>query len=216
MTRFSFSLPLVLAVALLSGCASPSISLRTGPRSFTRTDYERVYSAWTRDEGDFDWGAMKTVLHATATFESWEHRWAYVVRYANDHAINTEARDEMLRQTLEDARVNHRFFVTVAGGEGFRESDIAGPQSAWRVLLVDDAGGQITPVEIQKIRRPSAAERVYFPSISPHRQMFRIVFPATRPDGTPTVSPSARHIILRFTGARGRLDLRWNFTAQTR
>ena len=210
----------VLGIALAavsfaaSACATMAISMRTGPRDFTAADYDRVYDAWTRSDDDFAWGNMDDVLHVTATFESWEFRWAYVVRFAEDHALESPARTEMLRATLDDADENHRFFVTLAGPV-FREQNLTSTTSAWRVLLVDPDGRQTVPVEIQRVRRTTAIERVYFPSVSSHRQAFRIVFPARREDGTASIPEGADHFMLRFTGARGRVDLKWELEPPT-
>ncbi len=182
--------------------------MRLGPRAFTETDYDHVYQAWTREAHPFALGRLADVIDATATFESWEFRWAYVVRYAHDHALPTESRTALLRTTLEDARAHHRFFVTVVGTD-WRESDLTSEQSAWRVLLVDEAGRVTAPLEIERIDRPTPAERIYFPSVTTQRRTFRIVFPATHADGTPTIAEDTRVIVLRFTGAQGTVDLRW-------
>jgi hypothetical protein len=201
--RVAWALPMLLAA-----CATTPISLRQGPRAFTERDYEDVYEAWTRSEQDFSFSRMSDVLRVSATFESWEFRWAYVVRYAHDYSLETAARDEMLRTTLADSRRHHRFFVTLVG-QSYREADLSGPSSAWRVLLVDEEGRQTPPQEIERIRRPSAAERVYFPSVNHHRQTFRIMFPAVRDDGLPSIPPDAERIVLLFTGPRGRVELEW-------
>jgi len=202
---------LLIPMLLLSACAAQSISLRPRARAFTATDYEHNYEAWTREEDDFAWSRMHSVLHVTATFESWEFRWAYVVRYAHDYGLSPRDRDAMLRASLEDAQNRHRFFVTLAG-ENFRQSNITGRESAWRVLLVDARGQTITPIGIERIRRPGAVEGTYFPSVSVHRQAFRIVFPVSREDGTPTIPAGAPYMVLRFTGALGTVDLRWDFS----
>jgi hypothetical protein len=78
------------------------------------------------------------------------------------------------------------------------------------VLLVDEQGRQTRPIEVTRIRRPGAAERVYFPSISSQRHTFRVAFPTQHRDGTPVIAPDATHVILRFTGAEGAVDLRWD------
>ena len=205
MTMRTFALALVL---VSSACGVPQVSLEAGPRTFTSTDYETIYDRWTRSQDDFAWSRMTDILHATATFESWEFRWAYVVRYAHDYSIDTSAREEMLRATLADAQAQHRFFVTLAG-ERIRETQLTGRRSAWRVILVDDDGHQTEPIGIEFVRRPTAVEEVYFPSVHPQRNTFRIVFPATRLDGTPSIPPDARTVRLRFTGARGQVDLVW-------
>ena len=199
----------------MAACASRPITLQTGPRSLTPDDYFDVYEAWTRTDDDFEWSEFEDVLHVSATFESWEFRWAYVVRYAADHSLEGDTRNELLRATLTDARQNHRFFVTLAGPV-FREQDLSSPRSAWRIVMVDLDGRQVEPIEIEQVRRPTAAERVYFPSISSFRQTFRIVFPVTHPDGSPTIDPNTPTAILRFAGARGQVDLRWEFSPADR
>lgn len=200
---------LLLAAATATGCGAAQLSLRPQPRSFTWRDYEDVYDAWTKDADEFEFGRLTDVLNATATFQSWEFRWAYIVRYAHDYSLSTEARTEMLRASLEDAEQQHRFFVTLSGSD-YRESDLTKEDSAWRVLLIDERGEQTVPIEVEKVDA-TPAEKVYFPSISPFRHAFRIVFPAFRPDGSPTIPPDARYVLLRFTGARGSVDLRWDF-----
>ena len=145
----------------------------------------------------------------TSTFESWEFRWAYVVRYASDHSFTTEERTRLLDESLADSRTRHRFFVTLAGSI-WRESDITGARSDWRILLVDSTGRQTEPVEMSRIDRPSADQRTYFQSINRQRMTFRIAFPVQNVDGTPSVAPDADHVLLRFAGAQGTVNLRWD------
>lgn len=205
-----FSFFLLLAGGALAGCAQPKVTLRPQPRAFTEDDYEKIYKRWTRGANEFAFGRLSDVLHATATFESWEFRWAYVVRYCHDHHMNTLERRRMLRETLDDAKRFHRFYVTMAG-QKFPESDITNRRSAWRVVLVDQSGEYTVPIEVERIRKPGAADRMYFPSVSPFRHAFRIAFPVLRPDGRPTIPPGARLVWLRFAGAAGVVDLRWEF-----
>lgn len=201
-----------LAIALgATGCGSLQLTLRPEPRSFTARDYEDVYDDWTRDADTFDFGQFSDVLDVTATFQSWEQRWAYVVRYSEDYGLDTDARAEMLRATLEDAEQNHRFFVTFISTD-WRSSDLTSERTSWRVLLVDEDGRETVPVEIEKIDRPDPATQAYFPSVSPLRYAFRIVFPAVTADGRRTIAADARFVVLRFTGAEGQVDLRWEFT----
>jgi cytoskeletal protein CcmA (bactofilin family) len=207
--RFRGGPAALMMLALLStACARQALSLHPEPRVFTPDDYSRVYDAWTRDSRVFSVNQLSDTLHVTATFESWEFRWAYVIRYAHDYAIDPATRDSMLRSTLADASQNHRFFVSMAG-QRFRESDLTNKLSAWRVLLVDEQGNQTVPAEIEKIRRPGPVERIYFPSVSPYRLAFRITFPARRADGNPVIPPDAGRVVLRFTGVHGQVDLTW-------
>lgn len=207
MSRAGFGLALAL---LLGACGGRALPLQASPRAFTPGDYERIYGDWTRETDDFSFGRLQDVLHVTATFESWEFRWAYVVRYAADFSLPTEERTQLLRSTLGDAEERHRFFVTLVGNR-YRESDLTDERSAWRVLLVDEEGRQIRPIEVTRVRRPGAAERVYFPSVSKQRHTFRVAFPTQRRDGSPVIGRDASHVVLRFTGAEGQVDLRWDF-----
>lgn len=199
-----------LAIALLlTGCRQPSITLQPEARTFTPDSYPRVWEAWTRDEESFAWKELAHEIFVTATFESWEFRWAYVVRYAHDYSLSPEARDEMLDASLASARQEHRFFVTLAGLD-FREANLADRASAWRVLLVDPEGNQTSPILMERVRRPTAVDRVYFPQVNSFRQTFRVTFPAVDGNGRRTIPDGSPFVLLRFTGARGRADLRWD------
>lgn len=200
---------LLLVGLLCGGCKHYKLSMEPGPRVFTPDSYPLVWEAWTRDEESFSWKDLAHELHVTATFESWEFRWAYVVRYARDYSLAPVARDEMLQASLARSRQEHRFFVSLVGFD-FRESNLVGRQSAWRVLLVDPQGNQSIPVMMERVRRPSAVDRVYFPQVDPQRETFRVTFPTVAADGRPTIPEGAPFVILRFTGARGRVDLRWD------
>jgi hypothetical protein len=205
--RAGRSVALALAVAL-TACATTTVRLEPVPRTFTPQDYTRVYKLWTREADEFAWNRLTDVLSVTATFESWEFRTAYLVRYAEDHGMDTAERDLLLAASLDDAKRVHRFFVTLVG-PNFRESDLTGRRSAFRVLMVDDDDRGTPPSSIERVHRASPAERVYFPSVSPLRMTFRIAFPAVRDDGIETIPPDARRVRLRFTGASGRVDLTW-------
>lgn len=197
-----------LLTALMAGCGSRALPIRPASRAFTADDYQQIYSDWTRESDEFEFGRLEDILHVTATFESWEFRWAYVVRYAADYSLRTDERTRLLRSSLADAQQRHRFFVTMVGNR-YRESDITDERSAWRVLLIDESGRQSEPIEVARVRRPGAAERVYFPSVTTHRHVLRIAFPTHYADGTPVIEPDAREVRLRFTGAEGTVDLRW-------
>ena len=199
---------LLACALLLSACRSQPISMEPSARTFTPDSYGRVWDAWTRERESFAWKELAHEIFVSATFESWEFRWAYVVRYAHDYSLTPEARDEMLQASLASSRQEHRFFVTLSGMD-FRESNIAGKTSAWRVLLIDPEGNQTVPALMERVRRPSAVDRVYFPQVNSFRQTFRVTFPAVDLDGRQTIPEGAEFLILRFTGARGRADLRW-------
>ncbi|WP_437295803.1 hypothetical protein [Sorangium sp. So ce426] len=200
---------LVLAALLgPAGCSTQLVSLNEGPREYVATDYENVLRNWTRTEHLFALSELDNFLTATATFESWDFRWAYVVRYAQDYRLTIEQRQKLLEKTLEETRQRHQFFVAIFGGER-KYNDLSTPNSAWIVRLIDDTGNETAPEEIVAIAKPNALERTYFPYNTVWRQAFRIRFPRATADGKPTISPSARWFGLRFAGAQGNSELVW-------
>jgi hypothetical protein len=197
-----------LAAAALLGCAAPLVSLSEGPREYVATDYESVLRQWTRTERLFALSELDNFLTATATFESWDFRWAYVVRYVQDYRLTIDERKKLLEKALDETQRRHQFFIAIYGGER-RYNDLTKPDSAWIVRLIDDTGNETAPEEIQSIRKPNAIERTYFPYNTVYRLPFRIRFPRITADGRPTISPKAKWFGLRFAGAQGNTQLIW-------
>lgn len=199
----------LVAWLVVAACGPGSVPLRESPRTYTASDYNSVYRRWTRNGDNFEFGRLTEILHVSATFESWEFRWAYVIRYAHDHSMTVDERQNVLEESLEDSRARHRFFVT-ASTPRWREGDLTSRQSDWRVLMIDSTGLQTEPVELTKVDRPAADLRAYFPQINRQRHTFRIAFPVRQPDGGTTIAASAEYVLLRFAGAAGIVDLRWD------
>lgn len=201
-----------LALATLTwtaaGCATPTVTLAEGPREYVASDYDRILRKWTRTEDMVVLSELENFLTATATYESWDFRWAYVVRYGSDFRLTTEQRRKLLEKTLNETRDRHQFFVAIYGGER-RYNDLTKPDSAWIVRLIDDTGNETAPEEITSIRKPNALERTYYPYNTPFRLAFRIRFPKTTTDGRPAIAPDARWFGLRFAGAQGNSELVW-------
>ena len=206
----------LLLVAALSvvGCATQTVNIHEGPREYVATDYETVLRAWTRTEQLVAFSELDNFLTATATYESWDFRWAYVVRYVQDYRLTIEQRKKLLESTLEETRLRHQFFVAIYGGER-RYNDLTRPDSAWIVRLIDDTGNETAPQEITAIKRPNALERNYFPYNTVFRQAFRIRFPRASGDGRPTISAQAKWFGLRFAGAQGNNELIWKIDEAT-
>jgi hypothetical protein len=204
----------VIAVAALgasAGCAQHKVSLGEGPREYVATDYETVLRKWTRSEQLITVSELDNVLTVTATYESWDFRWAYVVRYAEDYRLTVDQRRAVLEQSLAESRESHQFYVALYA-QRYKWSELQMDQPAWIVRLIDDEGNETAPTEIEFIKRPGAIERTYFPYTSPWRMAYRIRFSIVRADGRPTISPQARWFGLRFAGAQGNDQLVWELT----
>jgi hypothetical protein len=202
-----------VALALASaGCAEERVSLAKGPREYVPSDYPEILKRWTRDESLINVTELENPLTVTATFETWDFRWAYVVRYAQDYRLTVEQRGALLEKTLRETTESHQFYVALYGTT-WRFSDLTKPNSAWIVRLIDDLGDETAPTEIEHIAKPSALERTYFPYTTVWRQAFRIRFPRVTPDRRPTIAANAHWVGLRFAGAEGNQELHWDLDA---
>ncbi len=201
-----------ILVALLAACAAcgdPRVSLRTGPREFVPSQYSQILARWTRSASLLTLAELDDLLTVSATYESWEFRWAYVVRYAQDFRLTVEQRRVLLDKTLAQTQDHHNFYVALYGANR-RWTDLSRPNSAWIVRLIDSDGNETAPTTIEIIPKPGAIERTYFPYTSVWRQAFRIQFPKTASDGRPTIAPDASWLGLRFAGAEGNEELHWD------
>ncbi len=59
---------------------------------------------------------MDNVLTVTATYESWDFRWAYAIRYAEDYRLTVDQRHALLERSLAETREAHEFYVALYAG----------------------------------------------------------------------------------------------------
>jgi hypothetical protein len=197
-----------LGVSATLGCAEPRVSMASGAREYVASDYAVVLKRWTRTENLIALAEIDNLLTVTATFESWDFRWAYVVRYAQDYRLTVDQRRALLERTLGNANQAHHFYVALYGNNR-RQTDLTKPNSAWIVRLIDDQGNETAPQNIELIAKPGTLEQTYFPYTTIWRHAFRIAFPRTTIDGRPTIATDAKWFGLRFAGAEGNEELRW-------
>jgi len=198
----------MLALVAVCACAEQKVSLSYGPREYVPTDYTQVLKRWTRNESLPVLSELADVLNVTATYESWDFRWAYVIRYAADYRLTIDQRRDLLEHTLNETQDDHEFYVALYG-TNWRWTDLSRPTSAWIVRLIDDQGNETAPAKIEAIPKPGPLEFRYFPYTTVWRRVFRIRFPRRTVDGRPTIAQNARWFGLRFAGAQGNEELRW-------
>ncbi len=205
---------LLLALAgALSACAPKPVSIAEGPREYVATDYDAVLKNWTREESLIIYDELERALTVTATFESWDFRWAYVIRYANDYRLTIPQRQRLLSTTLNETRKSHQFFIALYGSN-MKQNDLSEKDSAWIVRLIDATGNETAPTQIEAIKKPNILERRYYPYNSVWRKAFRIRFPTKSGNGRDTIAPDAEWVGLRFAGAWGNMDLIWELDDQ--
>lgn len=202
---------LLFGIALVSllGCRPDPVTLSEGPREYVATDYDSVLKRWTREETLILFDELERALTVTATFETWDFRWAYTIRYAQDYRLTIPQRQRLLSQALNETRKEHEFFVTLYGAQQ-RFNDLTEADTAWIVRLIDDTGNETAPAEIEAVRKPTILERRYYPYVTVWRKAFRIRFPTTGASGKPSIATKAQWMGLRFAGAWGNFDLVWD------
>src|ERR1035437_4379451 len=105
-------------------CGDPKVSLRTGSREFVASQYSQILGRWTRTKSLLTLAELDDLLTVSATYESWEFRWAYVVRYAQDFRLTVEQRRVLLDKTLAQTQDRHNFYVALYGANR-RWSDLS-------------------------------------------------------------------------------------------
>src|SRR5687767_14211985 len=118
------------------GCARSSVSLAEGPREYVAMDYDSVLRAWARSAQLTSLYAMDNVLTVSATYESWDFRWAYAVRYAEDYRLTIDQRHALLERSLAETRDRHEFFLALYA-QKHKWNDLTNEHPAWIVRLVD-------------------------------------------------------------------------------
>lgn len=211
--RSCCALALVVLAAQASCGPPPAVILADPGRNVPPEQYESMVDRWTRDSEVLDWGAgLESRLVVTATYFSKEFRRAYLSRLTTAASTPQNERDRMFSASLRAADVEHEFFVALVPQQP-RWGDLDRATSAWRVRLVDDQGREHAPTRIERFRQATALDRAMFHYWSPWRVVFRIRFPATDEQGNRILRENSRHFLLRFAGAYGTADLRWNVRA---
>ena len=206
-----------LAVATLAGGCGPRgsavvVDLSQTPRSYAPSDYRTVLARWTRRAlitREFD-----TSLDVAATFKSNDFRWAYAVRYAAQFQLSTADQDRLLKRQLAELDAAHELIVS-ATATRFEWIDFHKKDSVWRITLLDDRGHELAPLEIRKLRTPTAELEAFFPPstrsqpVASFYTTYLLRFPRKLPDGTPLDLETAGKITLRFAGVLGAAELNW-------
>ena len=170
---------------LLVACASAS-------------HYDTVTTSWTRTATLR--GQYQEALHLAATFKSPEWREAHAVRDADNRGLTGEARDQQLAQAKADTAGPYEVELMVTTWDR-RENDLdRGKKSVWKVVLVDDQGHELEPLEIVKDKRPPFTVLAEFPALGDFATPYVAQFPR---------SSSGHPVRLRMSSERGGVEIAW-------
>ncbi|HET7504390.1 MAG TPA: hypothetical protein VFK02_25385 [Kofleriaceae bacterium] len=195
---------LVVIVALAAACSAtyPSVRLTEDWPAPVRS-YGDVVHDWTR-KADLR-GDYQEVCELVATFKSAEWRAAHAMHDADIRGLAGAAREQYLAAARAEVAGPYEIEVMVTTWDR-RENDLdRGQRSVWHVVLLDEAGQEIAPIEIVKDRRPAFVVRAEFPLLGEFATAYIARFPRT----TPLFGPSAKQIRMRMSSTRGALEVDW-------
>jgi hypothetical protein len=198
--RILVSLTLCLFVAC--GSAPPNVRL-TEDWPAHAGGYTGVTFDWTRSTTLR--GQYQEVLGLAATFKSPDWRAAHAERDADFRGLKGEARDERLAQAQAEMAGPYEVEMMVTTWDR-RENDLdRGKKSVWRVVLLDQNGREIEPLEIVRDKRPAHLIREEFPAFGD----FAIAYIARFPRTLPLLGPNVRTVRLHMSSERGGVELAW-------
>ena len=203
-TRSAVLVALLVTVLLGAACAvsHPTVRL-TEDWPATPRDYASVVRDWTRKAQLH--ASYQEVCELVATFKSAKWRAAFARHDADLRGLVGEGREQRIAQSRADVAGPYELEIMLTTWDR-RENDLdRGKKSVWRVVLIDEDGQEIEPLEIVRDRRPAFVVRAEFPALGEFATPYIARFPRTRP----IFGPSAKHVRLRMSSTRGGLEVAW-------
>jgi hypothetical protein len=200
------TVPVTLLVTVLLGAACtvshPTVRLTEDWPATTR-DYSSVVRDWTRKAQLH--ASYQEVCELVATLKSAEWRAAFARHDADLRGLVGEGREQRIAQSRAEVAGPYELEIMLTTWDR-RENDLdRGKKSVWRVVLIDENGQEIEPLEIVRDRRPAFVVRAEFPALGEFATPYIARFPRTRP----IFGPSAKHVRLRMSSTRGGLEVDW-------
>jgi hypothetical protein len=195
----------VCMVAPLAACGGPQAVDLSPSWPERADDYDDAYRAWTRHgriRKDY-----QQVLDLYATFKAPAWRAARVAHLADTQSLSPEARQRLHAEQVKAAEEEPYEVQLLVTTHDFRENDLSrGESSIWRLVLVDDRGNEVEPVEIKRDRRPIEVLRSEYPDMGDFAMAYIVRFPRT----IEVLRPDATKFSLKMASVRGAVNLVWN------
>ncbi|HEX2687843.1 MAG TPA: hypothetical protein VHN14_14550 [Kofleriaceae bacterium] len=165
--------------------------------------YDDVVQDWTRRaelRADY-----QEVCELVATLKSAEWRAAHATHDADIRGLAGDARAQYLAQARAEVAGPFELEVMVTTWDR-RENDLdRGKKSVWRIVLIDETGREIEPIEIVRDRRPAFVVRAEFPALGEFATPYIVRFPRAAEIFGSTV----KQVRLRMSSPRGGLEVVW-------
>ncbi len=207
MSRAATVLCALLLLAL--GCSSTPQRL-AGYAQYQKTGgaaaYSRTLRAWTKELRLYD--RFETKLLMRAVFKSERFRTAWSHEYARRNILPSETYALLRERQMDDAARFHEILFAAWAGDS-KGGHFIGDDAPWTIRLVGDDGRTVSPLLVNRIKRPSTELLTLFPFITPHDRIFVAKFPVLADDGTPLISEQSRALTLQVAGVLARGEMVW-------
>ena len=198
------------SLLLLLGCSSTPPQRLAGYEQYQRTGgaaaYSRTLRAWTKELRLYD--RFETKLLMRAVFKSQRFRTAWSHEYARRNILPSETYALLRERETDDAARFHEILFAAWAGDS-KGGHFIGDDAPWTIRLVGDDGRTVSPLLINRIKRPSTELLTLFPFITPHDRIFVAKFPVLADDGTPLISEQSRDLTLQVAGVLARGEMVW-------
>lgn len=194
---------LALALILIAcGSTPPRVAL-TEDWPATCGDYDDVTEAWTR-HGSFR-RDFQQVITVDATFKTPAWRCAHATRLAKNRGLDPTATAALMEENRAAAAKAYEIELIVTTWDR-KENELSRPNPVWSLTLIDDKGRSVTPVKIERDKRPKHVLRAEFPTIGDFAEAYVAHFP----HDPPVLGPGVKTVRLRLASERGALEVAWD------
>ncbi|MBW2732032.1 MAG: hypothetical protein JRH20_06530 [Deltaproteobacteria bacterium] len=199
---------LVLTPHLLSACAGSDkpVSLAPPKRALKADDYKRELKRWTRFTSILR--QLDTTLRLHATLRGPAFDAALIAKKTKLFGLDAP-RVAKLKEAAQKRASESISLIVVAATHDIAWNDFDRKSSHWRIFLQNDAGEQLDPLQVKKLRRITETDRTLLPQLENFFERYDLSFPRALPDGRPFIRSDAKQISLHVRGALGSANLRW-------
>jgi hypothetical protein len=170
--------------------------------------YKRVWEQWSQ-EARIHHG-FEVRLIASATFKSADFRRAYADEYAAAYQLIAEEKERFVEDQMKAGHLGHEFLLATFVPEK-RWDDFDKADSMWKLLLVNDEGQRVAPVEVRDVERQKAIMSHFFPYVTPWKSVYMVRFPCNiSGSNSPIIGDNTKKMRLIITSVLGTAEMHWN------
>jgi hypothetical protein len=170
-------------------------------------EYRAALNTWTRTQTVHS--QFETKVTITSTLKSQAFQRAYIREYERIYPLGPDEKKKW-EQTQTGLASDFTEFVFYAYIPEKEANDFDKLNSVWTVLVVDNQGKRLEPVEIRRIDKITTITEVFFPYINKYYgNFYSLKFKPLPGLGAEQDNSSGKSFKLVMTSVLGRVELEW-------